>query len=122
MQSARKRTCVRPVSAASYMLIAAQGLSTQLFAGDALGTLAEVHAGPVYGTRVFLRVSGSVTGQPSCHNNHFHFVFDSSTPGGKDLLAMALLAKASQAAVRINGFNLCNHYGAVEDLRWLTLE
>lgn len=121
MQPARKRACVRLVSTALCMLIA-QGSSTQLFAGDALGTLAEVHSGPVYGTLVFVKVAGNVTGQPGCHNNHFHFVFDSSTTGGKDLLSMALLAKASQVTVRINGFNLCANYGSVEDLRWLTLE
>jgi hypothetical protein len=98
------------------------GFSGVTRAGDATGIVQEVHLGPVYGTRVFLRIAGSVTAQPGCHANYFHFVFDSSVSGGKELLSAALAARTSQASVKISGYNTCTQYTGVEDLRWLTLE
>jgi hypothetical protein len=111
-------------SSRSLLVIAAVmfGPAGIVSAGDAIGTVEEIHMGPVYGTRVFLRMAGSLTAQPACQANYYHFVFDSNVPGGKELLAAALAARTSQASVKVNGFNTCTLYSGVEDLRWFTLE
>jgi hypothetical protein len=103
------------------MLISFPAFFVDAQAGDAVGTVQEVHMGPLYGTRVFLKIAGTID-MGDCHTNHFHFVFDSAVAGGKELLSASLAAKTSQSTVRVNGFDTCNLYAGVEDLRWLTLE
>lgn len=92
-------------------------------AGTGQGFVAKVETGPAYGARVFLTVDGPVTGQPACRNSsNYHFVFDTSAQGGKELLATVLLAKATKQNVVISGLDQCNLYSGVEDLRWFRLE
>lgn len=96
--------------------------STTAIAGSAFGTVEQVELGPGYGSKVFIRVAGDVTGQPTCQNNSFHFAFDASEPGGNGVLSTVLAAKASGQKVRISGYAQCTRYNSVEDLRWIRLE
>lgn len=92
-------------------------------AGTGQGTVAKLESGPQYGSRFFITIDGAVTGQPPCRaENNYHFVFDTAAPGGKDLLATVLLAKATKQNVVVSGYNQCGLYNGVEDLRWFRLE
>lgn len=93
------------------------------FASIGQGTIAKVESGPIYGDKVFITIEGSVTGQPACWaSGNYHFVFDSTAPGGKNLLASIMLAKASKQSIVIAGNGVCSLYGGVEDLRWFRIE
>jgi hypothetical protein len=91
-------------------------------AGEASGVIQDVHMGPLYGSRIFIKISGTFA-QPQpghCQNNEFHFAFDADGTGGKATLATVLAAKASQSTVRISGFNQCTVWSSVEDLRTIS--
>lgn len=92
-------------------------------AGTGQGTVAKVENGPLYGSKVFITIDGTIAEQPACKGTgSYHFVFDTSVPGGKDVLATVLLAKATKQSVIVSGAGQCSLYGGVEDLRWFRLE
>lgn len=92
-------------------------------AGTGQGTVAKVENGPLYGAKVFLTIDGTVSDQPACRSaGNYHFVFDTTVPGGKELLATVLLAKANRQGVIVSGYNQCSLYNGVEDLRWFRLK
>lgn len=96
---------------------------SQAVAGIGQGTIAKIESGPLYGDKVFITIEGAVSDQPSCRSGgNYHFVFDSTAPGGKNLLASILLAKASKQSIVVSGSNVCNLYTGVEDLRWFRVE
>ena len=79
--------------------------------------------GPIYGGKVFVTIDGAVTDQPACRTaGTYHFVFDTTVPGGKDLLATVLLAKTTKQSIIVSGASQCTLYGGVEDVRWFRLE
>jgi hypothetical protein len=95
----------------------------QALAGIGQGTIAKIESGPLYGNKVFITIEGSVTGQPTCWaSGNYHFAFDSSATGGKNLLASIMLAKATKQSVVISGYDACTLYGGIEDLRWFRIE
>ncbi|WP_153067088.1 hypothetical protein [Steroidobacter cummioxidans] len=104
-------------------VLSVAGFSSVAAAGDMTGVIREVHLGPVYGTKVFLKIDGTATTlPPSCQTDTgYKFVFDADSPTGRALLATALAAQVSGQNVKLNGYNECNLFGTVEDLRWLSL-
>jgi hypothetical protein len=95
----------------------------QALAGSGQGTIAKIESGPQYGDKVFITIEGAVGDQPACRSaGNFHFVFDSTAAGGKNLLATILLAKANKQNVTVSGTNACALYMGVEDLRWVRLD
>ena len=98
-------------------------LSIQTNAGTGQGTVSKVEHGPLYGTKVFVTLVGSISGQPACQSpSNATFVFDTAAPGGKDILASVLLSKANQQISSYSGFNQCALWNGVEDLRWFRME
>lgn len=92
-------------------------------AGTAQGVIQMIESGPLYGSKVFIMVDGSVTDQPACRlTSNFHFAFDTAEPGGKELFSLVLSAKAAKQQLRISGYGTCSKYSGVEDLRWLRIE
>src|SRR5688572_8828047 len=103
---------------------AAGGLAcvVAMAAGGGTGTIAEVHMGPHYGSKVFVRLAGSVSGQPACQTNSTcNIAFDPNTTIGKSALATILLAKAMNAGVTYGGADQCTLLFNIEDLSWITL-
>lgn len=94
---------------------------TALAEGTAVGVIQDIHLGPLYGTKVFLKVAGTITSQPACRTNEFHFGFDSDSAVGRSVLATALAARSSQQTVRITGFATCTHWPSIEDLRTISI-
>ncbi len=91
-------------------------------AGTGQGMIKQIESGPLYGNKIFFTMEGTVSDQPSCRDNaNYHFVFDTSEPGGKELLSLILSAKASRWPVVVSGTGQCAKYNGVEDLRWLRL-
>lgn len=106
-----------------YLLTLLSIYCSATLAGTGQGTVAKVENGPLYGGRVFVTIDGTVSDQPACRSTgNYHFVFDTTTPGGKDLLATVLLAKATKQSIIVSGYNQCALYNGVEDLRWFRLE
>lgn len=105
----------------SRLVLLALGLFGQIaLAGTGQGTITQIESGPIYGSKVFLLVTGGVPDRAGCTSvGNYNFVFDTSIPGGKELLAQMLLAKAMQQSVVISGAGTCTLYGGVEDMRWL---
>lgn len=97
-------------------------LSATAFAqGDAVGVIVDLHLGPFYGTKIFLRIAGTMSGQPTCATNEFQFAFDSDSAVGRSVLATALAARSSQQEVRITGFGSCGVWTSAEDLRTISI-
>lgn len=114
------RSSVRALE--SIVAVSVLALAGVAAAGDMSGVVQEVHLGPVYGTKVFLEVIGTATGQPACQTDAgYQFVFDVNDPTGRALLATALAAQVSGQHVKVNGNNQCTLFGTVEDLRWISL-
>jgi hypothetical protein len=98
-------------------------LSGLAMAGTGQGVVSTLEVGPIYGSKVFFTVDGSVSGQPACRQEgNYQFVFDSSVPGGRDLLALLSVAKATRQGVIVSGGGSCSLYGGVEDVRWLRIQ
>lgn len=106
-----------------YLTLLAYLVSGLAFAGTGQGTIAKVESGPMYGSLVFITVEGTVSDQPACRTSgNYNFVFDANVPGGKNTLALLLLAKANNQKIIASGNAQCTLYSGVEDLRWLRLE
>jgi hypothetical protein len=104
------------------LVLAIAGFSAAAAAGDMSGVIKEIHLGPVYGTKVFLKVQGTATNQPACVTNpDYAFVFDQDSATGRALLATVLTAQSSGQSVKLNGYNSCALFGTVEDLRWISI-
>jgi hypothetical protein len=92
-------------------------------AGTGQGTIAKIELGPGHRTKVYISLAGPVSGQPSCSANAtYPFVFDTAQPGGKDTLAMVLLAKSTNQFVTIAGLNQCTLVDGQEDVRFIRFE
>lgn len=88
-------------------------------AGSGMAKIDTLLAGPEYGPRLFVGMSG-VSGRPSCSNNpSFAFVIDSSLPHAKTWVAMLQVAYATGRSVQIEGQNTCSLYPDTEDVRYI---
>ncbi|HEY0924136.1 hypothetical protein [Rheinheimera pacifica] len=97
--------------------------SVSAFAGSGVGKIQRIELGPLYNGKVFIIVEGVMEGQPACRQqDNYHFVFDAEAPGGAALLSAVLSAQVAQKNIHISGYNTCNIYSGVEDLRWLRVQ
>lgn len=101
------------------LALTALTLPSLSLAGQVSGVIQTIHMGPHYGTKVFVKVTGTATAQPACAINDFQFVFDSNTPTGRALLATALAAYGAGQPVTVNGYDQCTLWNSSEDLRWM---
>jgi hypothetical protein len=70
-----------------------------------------------YPDRVFVRVTGTNNSLPACSTVNNRYVLDTSTNTGRQLYALLLAAKHTNAPVTVVGFGTCNLVGNSEDLR-----
>lgn len=75
--------------------------------------------------RAMIFFNKAISGSPACvHPAYLTSVaIDTSTPGGKSALSVALTAKVSTATVRAYALGTCNVYGpeTAEDLNYLEM-
>ncbi|WP_259238690.1 hypothetical protein [Rheinheimera pacifica] len=106
-----------------YLSVFIAFFSTLTFAGSGVGKIQRIELGPMYNGKVFIIVEGVMEGQPTCRQQgNYHFVFDAEAPGGAALLSVVLSAQVAQKNIHISGYNTCNIYNGIEDLRWLRVE
>ena len=80
--------------------------------------------GKAYGEMAFIEVGT----KPIIPNGHcqtddaYNYVLDISTELGRSLLGLVLTAYAAQSAIYINGYDTCDAYNGVEDLRQFKLK
>lgn len=100
-------------------------VSNQVLAGFVNQTkIKELLIGKVYGDIVFIETETRPTlSSGHCADNaSYSYVFDISTDVGKATLSIALAAYASKSPVYINGYDTCDLYEGVEDLRQIRLQ
>lgn len=69
-------------------------------------------------TYVFIMVEGEITGRPSCSDQGWHFVLDTTTKSGQHTLSFLLSAYTAGKNVRISGSDACNYWTRSEDFRY----
>ncbi|TVZ39024.1 hypothetical protein P886_3411 [Alteromonadaceae bacterium 2753L.S.0a.02] len=93
--------------------------------GTAVDTtkITQVLLGPAFDKKVFLVLETRPAVRAECNTNGtYTYVFDGTTEVGKNLLSVSLAAYASKANVKIGGYDTCNMYGDVEDLRYINIK
>lgn len=103
-------------------LLATCAFSSVASAGSTTAKVDALFAGPEYGPRLFIGMTG-VSGRPPCSvNGNFSFVIDSSAPNAKVWVAMLQVAYATGRPVYVEGWNTCSLYSDTEDVRYLWLK
>lgn len=69
------------------------------------------------GTFVFIKVSGSPTGAPSCATGYWQFTLTFGNPGDSQLYALLLSAYTTGIPVTILGSGACSEFGQSESLQ-----
>lgn len=106
------------------MLIAIVTANSALVeAGTGRGTVAQLivsHSGHTVFVEV---VNGTITSFPcaSTHPNGFRYGFRTDVPGGKEMLAALMTAKATGAEVMVVGKGTCASNPMIEDVDYLWL-
>jgi hypothetical protein len=80
--------------------------------------------GKVYGEKAFIEVGTKPT-LTSGHcqtNGTYNYVLDISTELGRSILGLVLTAYAAKSNIYINGYDTCETFGGVEDLRQFELK
>ncbi|WP_445365787.1 hypothetical protein ACJJJB_04195 [Microbulbifer sp. ANSA001] len=94
------------------------------------GKLSQIHTGPQYQGRIFVKVQGAPLGEVSCSTNtNYSFAFDginkdandSTNEEGKIYLSLLLSALAAQQTVTLKSSDDCTTYHNVADLRNLSV-
>ncbi len=105
------------------LLACLMGISSIANSGQATGHIAAIMTGPQpdYDGRIFIKMKNPPQRDPdTCHNNnHYDFVFDASTEGGKVSLSVLLSANAAGKSVSIGGSNTCSIYNGIESVDWI---
>ena len=109
----------KAISAA--MAVAMMALCSPSLAGNGQGTVGSILVGRL-GYQVFVRVNnptftGFACGTPSLTN--WHFAFSTQNPGGKDMLATVLSAKASGTQLVFVGSGTCTQDANLEDVSYI---
>jgi hypothetical protein len=70
----------------------------------------------------FIFVNKAIAGGPACAaGNTFKFVADPNTPGGKAILATALIARVNLTMVTVAGLGTCSIYSGTETAEYILL-
>jgi hypothetical protein len=112
-------------STAMTKTIAALGallFSAAASAGTVTGaTITALGMGTAYGNLVFVSINIPKTGNPACSNNTaWNFVLPLTTALENQFLALLLAARATQTPVSLAGNGLCDTFGDVETLNYVT--
>jgi hypothetical protein len=94
------------------------GLLHAAHAGDAASaplTLVRVYDNGV----VLVWTPGTRTGTPTCATEYSRFALDSTTAGGRSLLAILLAAHSAGRSVALRGTGACTLYGDTENLQFV---
>ncbi len=87
-------------------------------------TIRNLGFGPYYDnfcstdTCVFVMVQGDITGKPSCSDQGWQFVLDTSTKSGQHTLSFLLSAYAMKKTITISGNGFCSYWNRAEDFRY----
>ncbi|WP_444890830.1 hypothetical protein [Microbulbifer sp. DLAB2-AA] len=94
------------------------------------GKLSQIHTGPQYQGRIFVKVQGTPLGEVPCSTNtSYSFAFDGinkdanniTNEEGKIYLSLLLSALAAQQTVTLKSSDDCTTYHNVADLRNLSV-
>jgi len=104
----------------SMALAVLAGATGQALAGTGQGTVGQVLVGRL-GHQVIVQLVGSVSGFPcgTPHPNGYNYMFNTQNPGGKDMLATVLAAKASGATLYFVGTGACSEESNIEDTSYI---
>ena len=85
-------------------------------ASTVTGSIKGMRTGPYYGQMVAITINPAPLNQPSCHNlgSRGNYLIDTSTPGGKNLYAMALSASFGASEVIVYGAGFCYTVGSFQ--------
>ena len=104
------------------------GLSTLLAAnlataGEKTGLITSVHLAQQHGERVFVKIAGAYSSEPSCSAgaDGWDFMLDISQPTGKAIYAQLMAAQYARVPVQVVGSNLCTHPN-YENLSYIVVE
>ncbi|WP_444910105.1 hypothetical protein [Microbulbifer sp. TRSA005] len=86
------------------------------------GKLSQIHTGPQYQGKIFVKVQGIPSGEVSCSTNtSYSFAFDGKEEESKIYLSLLLSALTTQQTVTLKSSDNCTTYQNVADLRNLSV-
>lgn len=86
------------------------------------GKIKEILSGPVYGTKVFIKIDVTIDDKPACATNwRWNYIFDTELEHGKSYLSLLMMAKAQNSTITIQGTSVCSLWPNVENLRYFVI-
>lgn len=94
--------------------------SLPVIAGTVKSQILNLHAGPVYGAKVFIEMQTDVTNKASCSSDTvWDFALNMDAPGAKETYAIILLAYSTNRDIRITGSGNCSTWPDIEELQYV---
>ena len=91
------------------------GISQPCLASDVTGKVISIEIdSDIAGNVVFIQLDTAKTNAPSCQTNGWSFVLPLADATSKNMYAMLLEAKATQAPLRVRGIGQCNVFSSIE--------
>lgn len=108
-----------------YFVVAAISWSILGYAGTCTNcSIKTLGFGPYYDNLcssencVFIMLEGNITGKPSCSDQGWQFVLDTTTKSGQHTLSFLLSAHAAGRNVTISGHGVCSNWSRSESFRY----
>lgn len=92
-------------------------------AGEKTGLITSVHLAQQHVEKVFVKIAGAYTSEPSCSAgaDGWDFMLDISQPTGKAIYVQLMAAQYGRVPVQVVGSNLCTHLN-YENLSYIVVE
>ena len=95
-------------------------LSLCVYGASNTGKIIRVLTGPTYSNLAFIKIAPDPASRPACSTNtNWHYTVRIDNDTGKATLSVILTAHSSGKTVTVNGFETCNNYPNVDDLKYI---